>query len=38
VKPAQALKHRIFQSSATVAPAAKAPGLPFLPTSVLKRD
>jgi serine/threonine-protein kinase PRP4 len=38
MKPALALKHRLFQGPATVAPAAKAPGLPFLPASVLKRD
>jgi serine/threonine-protein kinase PRP4 len=38
IKPAQALKHRMFQTPAVVAPTVKAPGIPFLPTSVLKRD
>jgi serine/threonine-protein kinase PRP4 len=39
MKPAHALKHRLFQSPpANAAPAVKPLGLPFLPTSVLKRD
>lgn len=38
IKPAQALRHRFFQTAAVAPPPPKTPGLPFMPTSVLKRD